>query len=58
MINFLSKDYLQDVEEVKKYADFVSEKAKRAINKTVKKTDTIMKKMNDFFKILNFNKFQ
>ena len=44
MMNFLNKGYLQDVEEVKKYADFISDKVKRAIGKTIKKVDTLMKR--------------
>ena len=37
MINFLNKDYLQDVEAVKKFADVITERVKRTISKTVKK---------------------
>jgi hypothetical protein len=58
MINFLNREYLQDVDEVKRYADFIAEKVKRAIGKTAKKVETMMKKMNDHFKMLDLSKFQ
>ena len=37
MMNFLSKDYIQDVDAVKKFSDFITERVKKAIIKTSKK---------------------
>jgi uncharacterized protein YPO0396 len=57
MVNFLNKDYLQDVEAVKKFADCVAERVKKTISKTVKKVDLLLKKMQDHIKQLDFNKY-
>lgn len=58
MINFLNKDYLQDVEAVKKFADVIAERVKRSINKTAKKVDILFKKMQDHIKQLDFSKYR
>ena len=44
-INFLNKDYLQDVEEVKKYSDYVADRVKRSIGKSVKKVELLLYRM-------------
>lgn len=58
MINFLNKDYLQDVDAVKKFADVITERVKRSINKTAKKVDILFKKMQEHIKQLDFNKYR
>ncbi len=45
MINFLNKDYLKDVETVKKFAEVISDRVKRTISKAVSKIDILFKKM-------------
>jgi hypothetical protein len=58
MINFLNRDYLQDVEAVKKFADYIADRVKRTISKTVKKVDILLKKMQDHIKQLDFTKYR
>ena len=36
-MNFLNKDYLQDVEDVKKCSDYIADRVKRTIGKSVKR---------------------
>jgi hypothetical protein len=57
-INFLSKDYFQDVDTIKKFGDYIAERAKKCIGKTVKKMDFILKKMQSFIKELDFSKYE
>jgi predicted RND superfamily exporter protein len=58
IIQFLNKDYMQDVDSVKKFTDYISERVKRSISKTVKKVDFILNKMQSYIKELDFTMFQ
>jgi uncharacterized protein YPO0396 len=57
MVNFLNKDYLEDVEAVKKFANVISERVKKVISKTVKKVDNLLKKMQEHIKEVDFTKY-
>ena len=50
VIQFLSKDYMQDVDSVKKFTDYITDRVKRSISKTVKKVDFILNKMQSYIK--------
>jgi hypothetical protein len=56
-INFLDKDYLEDVEDVKKFTNSITERVARSISKTAMKVDLLMKKMQDYIKEIDFNNF-
>jgi len=58
VLQFLNKDYMQDVDSVKKFTDYISERVKRSISKTVKKVDFILNKMQSYIKELDFTMFQ
>ena len=49
---------MQDVESVKKFTDYITDRVKRSISKTVKKVDFILNKMQCYIKELDFTMFQ
>lgn len=57
MINFLKKDYLQDVEAVKKFASCISERVTKTINKAAKKVEIVLRKLQEHIKEIDFNKY-
>jgi len=44
-INFLSKDYLEDVDNVKKFSNLIAKRTQKAISKTAKKVELLLNKM-------------
>ena len=50
IIQFLNKDYMQDADSVKKFTDYITDRVKRSISKTVKKVDFILNKMQSYIK--------
>ena len=56
-LNFLNKDYLQDVDSVKKFADAIADRVRRTISKTVKKVDFLFTKMQEHIKQIDFSKY-
>ena len=57
MINFLDKDYLEDVEAIKKFANSITERVTKVISKTAMKVELLMRKMQDHIKEYDFNNF-
>ena len=57
-MNFLNKDFMQDVESVKNFTDYIAERAKKSMSKTFKKIDLLLKKMQSHIKELDFNNFE
>ena len=56
-MNFLNKDYMQNIEEVKKFTDYIAERAKKSMNKCFKKIDILLNKMTSHIKELDFNNY-
>ncbi len=53
-MNFLNKKNLQDPEAVKSFIDYLTDRAKRSIRKTVSKVDALLQKMQKHLKELDF----
>ena len=56
-MNFLNKDYMQNIEEVKKFADYIAERTKKGMSKCFKKVDILLKKMQSYIKELDFHNY-
>ena len=50
MINFLDKDYLEDVDKLKKYTNSATDGVIKIINKTGKKMKALLSKMQKLIK--------
>jgi uncharacterized protein YPO0396 len=57
VINFLDKDFLEEVEAVKKFTSFITERVANNINKTTLKIQHILQKMQSSFKGVDFNSY-
>ena len=57
-INFLKKDHLQDPYEMIKIADFVAERARKAITKATSKVEIIMEKMMAYIKDIDLDNYE
>jgi hypothetical protein len=58
MINFLDKDYLEDVDKLKKYTNSATDEVIKIINKTGKKMKALLGKMQKLIKQIDFDHFR
>jgi|LakMenE18May11ns_1017448.scaffolds.fasta_scaffold6327701_1 hypothetical protein len=58
MINFLDKDYLEDVEKLKKFTNSATDEVAKIINKTGKKMKSLLGKMQKLIKQIDFDHFR
>ena len=58
MINFLDKDYLEDVDKLKKYTNSATDEVIKIINKTGKKMKALLGKMQKLIKQNDFDHFR
>lgn len=49
---------MQDVDSVRKFTDYITERVKRSMSKTAKKVDFILTKMQSYIKELDFTMFE